>query len=421
MTSSSFSFSKLSESLHYDFCPWLNSYVYWLKKPIGWVIGAFLSSLLLGICVSPQAFLAAAAIASIGVIGCLWPWIAILGLRGQLSWSQVRCEEGDCIETTLSLSNRWPWPVWGLIIEADDAISSQVNSTDRTLCLSRASAMALSSFAWKCKPEARGVYPKKPIQLATAFPFGIWTCRRVLKVPTQLIVWPRIVKLSDVPERSGANHSPVGGSSSQAGNEGDWMGVRSFRPGDSLRQVHWAQTARRDSLVVFERQTRSRQGVSLWLDPGSASLCGPEQCEWLIRILASVSRHFSKHHWDVRAAVNGDWMNVHPNQASQTNWFDRLASWTPAEISDSQVFVAAKQNDSKMMVICIASRVAELFHQFQNSASDVQWIVLNTSSKLTTTNLSAIGSRLQIDDCGNHAGQLQHGWNQSCQRNYQLS
>jgi hypothetical protein len=61
-----------------DFCPWANKYVYWLKKPIGWVFFALLSSVLLGIYVSTQAFLVSAAISAIGIIG-IPPPIGMLG------------------------------------------------------------------------------------------------------------------------------------------------------------------------------------------------------------------------------------------------------------------------------------------------------------------------------------------------------
>ena len=411
----------MKQLLQHDFCPSANRYVYWLKSPIGWVIIALFASVLLGLCVSKQAFLAAAAIASIGVIGCLWPWIAMLGVRGQLSWSQVRCTEGDAIETSLELTNRWPWPLWGLVIKADDAIASQVDTPDGLICLSRAPAMAISSFAWQCKPESRGVYPKKTIQLSTAFPFGIWTCRRTLNVPIKLTVWPKIVKLSDVPERSGANPSSVGSSSSQAGNEGDWMGVRPYRPGDSLRQVHWAQTARRDSLVVFERQSRSRQEVSIKLDPRSASVCCPAQREWLVRVLASVSSHFTKHHWGVRASVDGQWTSLYSNQASQLEWMDQLASWTPSDVDDEDLLAIGTPSDVKQVVVCVASRHQTLLSQYQGAASDVHWIVLDTNTCTRKDDFGATGSVLRIDDAGDHAAQLQQGWNRSCQRNYQLS
>jgi hypothetical protein len=54
--------------LNYDFCPWANKYVYWLKKPIGWLTGGILAGILLGAFVAPQAFAISAAARSAGVV-----------------------------------------------------------------------------------------------------------------------------------------------------------------------------------------------------------------------------------------------------------------------------------------------------------------------------------------------------------------
>ncbi|MEZ6066752.1 MAG: DUF58 domain-containing protein [Planctomycetaceae bacterium] len=44
------------------------------------------------------------------------------------------------------------------------------------------------------------------------------------------------------------------------------MGTRAFRQGDSLRRVHWAQTARQGRMIVCERQASSGCAVRLLVD-----------------------------------------------------------------------------------------------------------------------------------------------------------
>ncbi len=84
-----------------------------LKNPLSWVAFAFTASLLLGLIVSVQAFLASATIASVGLLGCGWPWITMFGLRAQLQFSRSRCREREEIEGDLSIQNRLPWTAWG--------------------------------------------------------------------------------------------------------------------------------------------------------------------------------------------------------------------------------------------------------------------------------------------------------------------
>jgi hypothetical protein len=320
---------SIQNALHFDFCPWANKYVYWLKKPIGWVVLALLASLLLGIYVSEQAFLASAAIVAIGIIGCVWPWIAMQGIRGEIRWQPIRCEEDEEISAMLRLTNRWPWPSFGLFVEADQAIASSTAAPDQPICLSRVAGMAESEFEWLCKPGRRGIYPKQKIRLATAFPFGVWTCHRDLEVHSALVVWPRTTRLIDVPVAQGAPNSGIGSTSDQIGDEGDWMGVRPYRPGDSLKQVHWAQTARRDSLVVFERQAKSKQEVAIHFDEPAFASLSQSSVDDAIRILASICGHFLSHSWTVRVQLGTISQLLYAGHSSKQNWMDLLAQWEP--------------------------------------------------------------------------------------------
>lgn len=322
-------FRGLSSTLNHDFCPWANDYVYWLKRPIGWVVLAFATSLLLGLYVSKQAFLASGAIAAVGIIGSLWPWISTLGIRGELSWDPSRCEEDETIQTKLTISNHWPWPVWGLTVEADEDIAGNADSTSRSISLSKIPALTKTSFHWNSRPSARGIYPKTTPRLSTAFPFGIWSCFQSLAVTEPLIVWPRMTKLMDVPPNSGNQQSGVGGTTERAGNDGDWTGVRPFRPGDSLRHVHWAQTARRDQLIVFEHQSLSKQTVVIALDTHAAALLPKRDVDCMVRILASVAAQFLSHSWDVRVAMDGPWHSLSPSKRHA--WLDDLAAWEPTQ------------------------------------------------------------------------------------------
>ena len=364
--------------MNFDFCPWANKYVYWLKKPIGWVVLALFASLLLGIYVSSQAFLGTAAIVSVGVIGSFWPWIAMKGIRGSLSWVQSRCEELESVNTTLTLENRWPWPAFGLYVEADQQIASLPSDPDQPISLSMVPGMARSQFEWECIPGTRGIYPTKTVKLATAFPFGIWTCYRSLQVENRLIVWPHTTRLVDVPESLGTPNSGIGSTSNQIGDEGDWMGVRPYRPGDSLRQVHWAQTARRDQLVVFERQSRARQQVSIWLDSG-ASVGSKDVGDDLIRILASVSNHFVNHSWTVRVYVQGGWQVLQPGKLGKQVWMDQLASWSP-EKADGQIVLPTAQKGGLTIGITTDERLRSQTH-WQGATDTLSWIVLGREER----------------------------------------
>ncbi len=410
-------FTYFGQAMHYDFCPWANAYVYWLKRPIGWVAVAFLASLLLGVFVSSQAFLVSVAIFALGVVGCLWPWIAMVGIRGQLSWSHLRCEEGECIHTTLALVHRWPWQGWGMIVEADDAIASHVDAEGQPICLSRVPAISKSEFEWVCRPRIRGRYPMRDVRLSTAFPFGIWTSYRKLQVATPLFVWPKMIKLVDVPHQAGSTNAGIGTTSEQIGDEGDWMGVRPYRPGDSLRQVHWAQTSRRDSLVVFERQSRSRQLVSIWFDTYAAANAVHEQREWMIRILASLTNHFLSHSWQVRAHFEDSWTPLYANRSSKQLWLDKLACWqhNPSQSATDRI---PSIREGVSYCVSTASRAVRLNRSISpNDNAKFFWLLVDDIGPDESSHaFCRSASAIVIDVENDPSNQLRSQWQQLCQR-----
>jgi len=403
--------TRMGSAMHHDFCPWANRYVYWLKRPIGWVVLAFAASLLLGIYVSRQAYIAAGIVAAVGAIGAVWPWVSMMGIRGELSWAPSRCEEGETIDTSLTISNRWPWPAWGLVVQADDAISSHIDAPGQPISLSKVPAWTRSRFRWDCQPASRGVYPKHQVRLTTAFPFGIWSSSRVLNVDEPLVVWPRNVRLTDVPENSGTQNYGNGGLTQRVGDDGDWMGVRPYREGDSLRQVHWAQTARRDNLVVFERQTRSRQSVSIALDVDAASRCSTDERDWMLRIMASLANHLLQHSWSVRFHLGDRWQTLHVG--SRVSFMDQLAAWEPP--SQTQVAPISFQRDAGVAIAISSAACEDAIERIENGV----WR-FKTCSKSQEVEVPWRGATKQwmiaIDDAP--SDRLRDAWRQICQSGF---
>ncbi|MCB1041146.1 MAG: hypothetical protein KDA94_16670, partial [Acidimicrobiales bacterium] len=107
----------IAENASRDFCPWANKYVYWLKEPIGWFVLATLSSVLIGIFLSPLGWTLAAGLVAIIALGLGFPLIAVASLRCQLTPVNTELSEGEGSYLTLLVSNRLPFPVMGLMIE----------------------------------------------------------------------------------------------------------------------------------------------------------------------------------------------------------------------------------------------------------------------------------------------------------------
>ena len=119
----------------------------------------------------------------------------------------------------------------------------------------------------------RGVVEAAPVEIASTAPFGVAEARRTVEASGRIVIFPRVVPLDGLRLFEGAaDRSSLLGSGTQRGDGQEFIGVRDYRHGDSLRNVHWPSTARRGTLVVKEMELE-RPGslliiVDTWGDGG---------------------------------------------------------------------------------------------------------------------------------------------------------
>ena len=108
----------------------------------------------------------------------------------------------------------------------------------------------------------RGLHPLGRVTLETSYPLGLFRCWCYLETAASVLVYPR--PADRAPEPMPADRGM--GDSWGAHNTGaeDFVGLRPYRPGDSLRQLDWKAYGRGRGLQVkqFGRDLPDR----LWLD-----------------------------------------------------------------------------------------------------------------------------------------------------------
>jgi uncharacterized protein (DUF58 family) len=100
--------------------------------------------------------------------------------------------------------------------------------------------------------------------LRTVAPFGIAERRRRVSIEGRTLVLPMVVPLGEqsfiepVATNDNAIHSWP-----RVGRGPEYLGIREYRPGDSMRHVHWPSTARTGSVMVreFEQETTRRMAI----------------------------------------------------------------------------------------------------------------------------------------------------------------
>ena len=256
---------KADTALSTDFCPWANKYVYWLKNPFWVLVLAIAGSVACGVFLNPLVFILTGLLIVVTTIGVLLPWIAVRGISCSVAFDVPRTRVGSPAIVRLTVRNQWPIPVWGLSLIRGFARDVTTDS-DEGVALARVPGWSTIESSWPFEPRHRGIYPDETAEVETGFPFGLFRARKAAAVDGQIIVWPKTVGLKGMPDASDSRQTEEQFSERRVGEFGDMMGTRPFRTGDSLRRVHWAQTARQQTLIVTERQAPAMTSVRVVLD-----------------------------------------------------------------------------------------------------------------------------------------------------------
>ena len=137
--------------------------------------------------------------------------------------------------------------------------------------LPQLAAGAETSLIPELQFNRRGVFAHDRLRLATAFPFGLVRVARRLALAGEVVVHPAVYPVA-APRAAGFDVM-VGGKfrgQRQTGAGDHFSGVRPHQAGDSLRQIHWASSAKGQGLMVktFDEELSGR--VAVVLDCGSS-------------------------------------------------------------------------------------------------------------------------------------------------------
>ena len=287
-----------------------------------------------GIVVHPRAFVLAALAMAIALLGSLLPWLNLRGVRGSMVYLRRRGQVGKEYSLRVRLRDGWLWPVYGLVVRGGWTSDEAAGTGDlATLVVTHLPARRETEITWNVIPRRRGIYPVREATVASGFPFGFYESRRRLKGVGQVLVWPAVIPLPQLQEMSGRMVLGEVVDGRRAGTAGELSGSRPYQRGESLRRIHWSQTARHDQLIVCERSDPAAQGLQVVLETSRDVFSATDGSDWetAISIVASVASVLVEE--GGRASVVLGLGKVHEidNPASLTPVFDLLARLQPGE------------------------------------------------------------------------------------------
>ena len=206
----------------------------------------------------------ASGFAGIWFLTYLWAWSLkknlLLERDMRFGWMQV----GDHIQERIAIENNsWLTAVWVKVIDHSKMPGYSISSV--------VSVQSQWYFHWFTRGKCiqRGIFTLGPTSLETGDPLGIFKVRIDYHETVTMLVVPPVISLPEIEIAPGGR--PGEGKSTNTGLEQTIMagGVREYRPGDSLRWLHWPTTARKNQpyVRVFDFSPSSNRWVLLDMDP----------------------------------------------------------------------------------------------------------------------------------------------------------
>ncbi len=288
-------------------------------------------------------YLVSSALAALVVISYA---VALWSVRGLSAARRAPAEAFEHVPLTLEAvvhnGGRWPRALLSL-------------QDDLAPCVKPALAWLPGRRAvskWYETTLPRGIYNYASFTVSCAAPFGIWTARRTFTADAALTVLPLFEDIPTLPILE-AMSSPAETLHERrgAGAGYDYLGIRDYRRGDSLRVVHWRSSARRGELVVkeFEEEIASPVTVTV-VSAGVAGETGNTTLDAAARLAATIANYcLTSGHplrligWDDTA---GPLSLDRPNLAQALEWLAALkpaAGGTPERLAEeTAVWVGAR-------------------------------------------------------------------------------
>ncbi len=348
-----------------DFFPSANRFVYWLKEPVGWFFLATCVSVIIGLYFAPIGWTLAAALASVIAVGMLWPAIAVRAVTCSLRPRVPQVHEDDPCEFNFAVRNKLPMPLWGLSVEGflDRSCPNPDVENIPTIALAFVRSLTTSTYRFSICPDFRGHYPDGDAMLTCSFPFGIWTAKRKLEDIAPITVWPKVFPIQGQADLRGRNAADQG-DGNRTGRAGNFIGLRDYRIGDSVRDVNWNATARYGELVITERSAPQSCNVEVIVDV--ATLEERHRLAQRVRVAASILANLHDQSVALTLRIGSEVIHVMRGHNGFVQMMDALAS-VPAEglgkmepgvPLQHRVSITISSNQSGDIVVCASDPTA---------------------------------------------------------------
>ena len=230
------------------------------RRAVGLIVGA---GVLFFLGTNVQAgwlFVLAACLVGAVVAGVLLPVRMVRGLDIDRR-APAEVHQGDAVIVELGIVNRSRGMRLGLVV--DDPFLEPVAIAVPALRPGTRAEVVTTRAA-----RRRGVQASAAAVARSSAPFGVGEHRRMLPVSgAETLVLPKVVPLGPLPfVRPAATTDHAIHTAPRRGHGPEYLGIREYRSGDSMRHVHWPSTARTGVVMVREFEEEQTRRLAIVVD-----------------------------------------------------------------------------------------------------------------------------------------------------------
>ncbi|MCP4643788.1 MAG: DUF58 domain-containing protein [bacterium] len=199
--------------------------------------------------------------------------------------------------------------------------------------------------------EKRGVFPLPEFDLVSTFPFGLFECRKRVRAPGEIVVYPRVVAARTALVERARSRGPA--PRVAHGDGDDFFSLREYQPGDDLRYVAWRVSARLGELMVREFDQQANKSVLFAFDSRyDSGIDGfEEHFEKTIEVLASLAVTLLNRRYHVALLTATDYVQEDDGPAQTLKLLDALARVEPDPPETPDPFGRAAYMDEGQLAI----------------------------------------------------------------------
>ena len=181
------------------------------------------------------------------VVGAGWAWVNLKGLEIRVSRSGDRGQVGGFLEGRVAVTNRTMVPKsW---LEVTELVNGAPEPGGRGLSLDRRQTRGWRIDTYLAR---RGLFEGGHVRVVSQDPFGLFRMGKDFSDPHTYIVYPAVEPLPNLDARFAGLPSESRLTRFYDQVTTDVASLRTWRPGDAYRRIHWPYTARMNSPMVKE-------------------------------------------------------------------------------------------------------------------------------------------------------------------------